>query len=200
MAKKAAPKRVAPVPKGYRTVTPSLIVCGADLALDFYAHAFGAEILSRIYGDDGLTVLHAEMKIGNSLVLVADEMPAFGIFSPFAYGGSAAAQHLYLSNVDETWANALDAGCTVLVPLADTQYGERFGKVVDPFGHIWSMSKRIPAPKAEDIRAAADQGITQPEGFSIYEPGANRTEANYPFSEPAATSAIDADKAESEAA
>jgi len=176
-------KKVAPVPKGYRTVTPYLIVRGADAALAYYADVFGAEVLSRVYAEDGVTILHAEMKIGNSTVIVSDEMPAFGIYSPFAYGGSAVAQHLYVANVDEIWEQAVEAGCTVLVPLADTHYGERFAKVVDPFGHVWSMSKRIPAVKPEDIQAH-----TQAEGFSIYEPIGNREEQAYPTADGAAES------------
>lgn len=173
-------KKVAPVPKGYRTVTPYLVVRGADAALALYADVFGAEVLSRVYAEDGITVLHAEMKIGNSIVIVSDEMPAFGIYSPFAYGGSAASQHLYLANVDEIWENAVANGCTVLVPLADTFYGERFAKVVDPFGHVWSLSKRIPAVKPEDVKAQ-----TQAEGFSIYEPIGNREDQSYPTADAA---------------
>lgn len=183
-------KKVAPVPKGYRTVTPSLVVRGADAALGFYADVFGAEILSRTYAEDDATVLHAEMKIGNSLVVVADELPAFGIWSPLAYGGSAAAQHLYVANVDEIWERAVENGSTVLVPLADTHYGERFAKIVDPFGHVWSMSKRIPAPKAEDIKAQ-----TQAEGFSIYEPQAQRDEQPYPTADAAHVEAAETEAA-----
>ena len=172
-------KKIAPVPKGYRTVTPSLVVRGADAALAYYADVFGAETLSVTYADDGVTVLHAEMKIGNSIVVLSDEMPAFGILSPLAYGGSAVAQHLYLPGVDETWTKAVEAGCAVLVPLADTFYGERFGKVVDPFGHVWSMSKRIPAVKPEDVQARY-QAQAETEGFSVYEPDADRAEQAYP--------------------
>ncbi len=168
-------KKVAPVPKGYRTVTPYLVVRGADAALGYYADVFGAEVLSRTYAEDGVTVLHAEMKIGNSIIVVSDEIPTFGIYSPFAYGGTGAAQHLFIANVDDVWKRAVEAGCAVLVPLADTHYGERFAKVVDPFGHVWSISKRIPAVKQEDIKAK-----TQAEGFSIYEPIGNRDEQAYP--------------------
>lgn len=168
-------KKIAPVPKGYRTVTPYLIVRGADAALGYYAEVFGAEMLSRVYGDDGHTVLHAEMKIGNSIVIISDEMPAFGVFSPFAYGGSSSSQHLYLPNVDAVWASAIDAGCTVVVPLADTYYGERFGKVVDPFGHVWSMSKRIESVKPADIEARLES-----EKFSISGPKGDRLEQTYP--------------------
>lgn len=182
-------RKIAPVPKGYRTVTPYLVVRGADAAMDFYAEVFGAEVLSRVYGDDGATVLHAEMKIGNSIVIVSDEMPAFGVLSPLAFGGSPVAQHLYLPGVDAAWEKAVEAGCTVLVPLADTQYGERFAKVVDPFGHVWSMSKRVAPVKIEQPAApeqvapvVVEETVAQaePEGFSVYEPVGNRADQPYP--------------------
>lgn len=177
-------KKIAPVPKGYRTVTPSLVVRGADAALDFYANVFGAEVLSRTYADDGVTVLHAEIKIGNSIVLVSDEMTAFGIYSPLSYGGTAVAQHLYLPGVDATWEKAVEAGCGVVVPLADTMYGERYAKVVDPFGHVWSMSKRVEAVKASKVKAQSEA-----EGFSIYEPVGHREEQPYPTADAAETQA-----------
>ena len=151
------PKKVAPVPKGYRTITPSLIVRGADDALNFYADVFGAEVLSRMYADDGLTVLNAEIKIGNSLVVLSDELPLFGLYSPLAYGGAGVAQHIYSADVDAIWQRAVDAGCAIIVALADTPYGERYGKLVDPFGHVWSMSKRIAKVKPEEIKARAEE-------------------------------------------
>ena len=168
-------KKVAPVPKGYRTVTPYLVVRGADAALAYYADVFGAEILSRIYADDQFTVLHAEMKIGNSIIIVSDEMPAFGIYSPFAYGGTGVSQNLYLPDVDLIWEKAVEAGCTVLVPLADTHYGERFAKVADPFGHVWSISKRIAVQKP-----IAAKGQAEAEGSSIYERVGHRGDQPYP--------------------
>lgn len=151
------PKKIAPVPKGYRTITPSLVVRGADDALNFYADVFGAEVLSRMYADDGLTVLNAEIKIGNSLVVLSDELPAFGLYSPLAYGGAGVAQHIYSADVDDIWQRASDAGCAIIVALADTPYGERYGKLVDPFGHVWSMSKRIAKVKPEEIKAQAEE-------------------------------------------
>lgn len=150
------PKKIAPVPKGYRTVTPSMVIHNADAAMAFYAEVFGAEVLSRVYADDGITVLNAEMKIGNSLIIVSDEMPLFGIYSPLSYGGTSMSQHLYLPNVDDVWRAAVDAGCGVLVGLADMPYGERFGKLIDPFGHVWSMSKRIAKVAPQEIKAKAD--------------------------------------------
>lgn len=172
------PKKIAPVPKGYRTITPSLIVRGADDALAFYADVFGAEILSRMYADDGYTVLNAEIKIGNSLVVISDELPLFGLYSPLAYGGAGVAQHIYSANVDQIWERAIEAGCTTLVALADTPYGERFGKLVDPFGHVWSMSKRIAKVAPADLKAQAEAS-----GLSVHEP---ETEQSF---EPIATEA-----------
>lgn len=151
------PKKVAPVPKGYRTITPSLIVRGADEALNFYADVFGAEILSRMYADDGLTVLNAEIKIGNSLVVLSDELPLFNLYSPLAYGGAGVTQHIYSADVDNIWQRSVDAGCSIIVALADTPYGERYGKLVDPFGHVWSMSKRIAKVKPAVIKAQAEE-------------------------------------------
>ena len=151
------PKKVAPVPKGYRTITPSLIVRGADDAISFYADVLGAEVLSRMYADDGLTVLNAEIKIGNSLVVLSDELPLFGLYSPLAYGGAGVAQHIYSADVDAIWQRAVDAGCAIIVALADTPYGERYGKLVDPFGHVWSISKRIAKVNPEVIKAQAEE-------------------------------------------
>lgn len=162
------PKKVAPVPKGYRTITPSLIVRGADDALNFYADVFGAEVLSRMYADDGLTVLNAEIKIGNSLVVLSDELPVFGLYSPLAYGGAGVAQHIYSADVDDIWQRATDAGCAIIVALADTPYGERYGKLIDPFGHVWSMSKRIAKVKPEVIKAQAEEtGLVVQEATSV---------------------------------
>lgn len=173
------PKKVAPVPKGYRTITPSLIVRGADDALAFYADVFGAEILSRMYADDGYTVLNAEIKIGNSLVVISDELPLFGLYSPLAYGGAGVAQHIYSADVDAIWGRAMEAGCTTLVAMTDTPYGERFGKLVDPFGHVWSMSKRIAKVTPEDLKAQAEAtGLTvhQAEPEQVVEPVAIESE------------------------
>ncbi len=146
-------KKVAPVPRRFRTVTPCLVVRGAAAALDFYAEVFDAEILSRTHADDGTTLLHAEMKIGNSIVIVCDEQPDLGLHSPLALGGAAVVQHLYLPTLDAVWQRSVDCGCQILVPLVDTYYGERFGKVTDPFGHVWSMSKRVEALTSEEIQA-----------------------------------------------
>ncbi len=154
------PRKVSPVPKGFRTVTPVLTVAGAASAIDFYAYAFGAEERCRIYAADGLSVAHAELKIGNSLVIVGDESPAQGIYAPSSLGASPVSVHLYFADVDAVWERAVEAGATIIVPLTDTYWGERYGKLVDPYGHVWSMAKRVEALSADEIgvRAAAFAG------------------------------------------
>jgi PhnB protein len=103
-------RKVAPVPKGYRTVTSQLIVRGADAAAAYYEQVFGASILNRVLAEDGNTVLQIELRIGNSIIRLMDEMPAFGILSPLALGGTAVGLHLYLRNVDEIWEKAMGQG------------------------------------------------------------------------------------------
>ncbi len=158
-------RKVTPVPKGYRTATPVLIVRGADAALSYYETVFGAEVLSRDYAQDGMTILQAEMKIGNTILRVADEMPAFGILSPTSLGGSPVIVQLYLSEVDAFWTQAVDNGARVVVPLADTYWGDRFGRCVDPFGHVWNIAKRTEMLTPGEIaeRATVTFSILEPE-------------------------------------
>ncbi len=160
-------RKVTPVPKGYRTANPVLIVRGADAALSYYETVFGAEVLSRYYAQDGITILQAEMKIGNTILRVADEMPAFGVFSPTSLGGSPVIVQLYLSEVDAFWTRVVDSGAQVAVPLADTYWGERFGRFVDPFGHVWNIAKRTEMLTPGEIAERAT--VT----FSVLEPQAD---------------------------
>lgn len=149
--------KVSSVPQGFRTVTPVLTVAGAAGAIDFYAHVFGAEERTRIYGEDGLSVVHSEQKIGNSMLIVCDENPVLGIHAPTTLSASPVMVHLYFDDVDSVWERAVEAGATVLVPMADAYWGERYGKFVDPYGHVWSLAKRIEDLSADEIasRAAA---------------------------------------------
>ncbi len=149
------PRKVSPVPKGFRTVTPVLTVAGATSAIEFYACAFGAKERCRVYAADGISVVHAELKIGNSLVIVSDELPAQGIYAPTTLGASPVAIHLYFADVDTVWEMAIEAGATVIVPLTDTYWGERYGKFVDPYGHILSIATRVEALNADEIAARA---------------------------------------------
>ena len=165
-------RKVAPVPKGYRTVTPELVVRGADAAIAFYTEVFGADELSRVVGEDGVTVLQAELKIGNSIVRIVDEIPAFGILSPAGFGGTASAMHIYHADAADIWERALACDAGILVPFADTPWGERYGRFVDPYGHVWSVSRRIARPsenRSEDAPEAVMEG-----GFSVHEPRADK--------------------------
>ncbi|WP_296950017.1 VOC family protein [uncultured Massilia sp.] len=130
---------VNPIPEGFRTVTPHLVCEGAAEALAFYARAFGAVELGRMPGPDG-KIMHAEMRIGDSRIMLADDFPEYGSRGPKALGGSTVAIHLYVPDADAAWAQALAAGATPVMPLEDAFWGDRYGQVVDPFGHRWSIA------------------------------------------------------------
>lgn len=128
--------KVKPVPDGYPTATPYLTLKNASGALDFYARAFGAKEVMRLAAPDG-KIGHAEMRIGNSPIMLSDEYPDMGVLSPESIGGSPVMLHLYVEDVDATFLRAVAAGATVLTPVADQFYGDRGGKLSDPFGHVW---------------------------------------------------------------
>jgi len=130
---------VQSIPTGYHTVTPYLIVRNAAAALDFYKKAFGAVELMRFPGPGG-KLMHAEMKIGDSPVMLADEMPDEGHVGPQTLGGAAVSLMLYVENVDARFAQAVAAGATVKRAVADQFYGDRTGTLADPFGHVWSLA------------------------------------------------------------
>jgi PhnB protein len=130
---------VKPVPEGYHTVTPYLIVKGAARAIEFYTRAFGATESARLEGP-GERIGHAEVRIGDSMIMLADEHPEMGIVGPETLGGSPASICLYVPDVDSRFARAIDAGATVKRPLADQFYGDRSGTLTDPFGHVWTIA------------------------------------------------------------
>jgi len=131
---------VKPIPEGYHAITPFLTVRGADRAIDFYRRAFGAEELSRMPGPDGQSVMHAELKIGDSRIFLCDEIPGMGCRSPQSLGGSASGIYLYVRDADETFRKAAALGATVKRPLEDAFWGDRCGTVTDPFGYDWSVA------------------------------------------------------------
>ncbi len=130
---------VKAIPDGYHTITPYLSVRGAAKAIEFYRKALGAEELFRMPGP-GDSVMHAELKIGDSIVMLSDESPEMGTTSPQSLGGSPVTLHLYVTDVDASCARALAAGCSVECPPADMFWGDRYAKVQDPFGHKWGMA------------------------------------------------------------
>jgi PhnB protein len=129
---------VKPVPEGYHTVTPYLICSSAAKAIDFYVKALGATELMRM--DHGGKIGHAEIKIGDSHVMLADEFPEMGARSPQSLGGTPVGICLYVPNVDELFQRAVDAGAQVERPVQDQFYGDRSGTIIDPFGHKWTIA------------------------------------------------------------
>lgn len=130
---------VKPVPEGYHTVTPYIICKGAAAALDYYKKAFGATELMRYGGPDG-QIGHAEIKIGDSVIMLADEFPQMKALSPQTVGGTPVSLMLYVDDVDTVFKRALAAGGQEVHPLQDKFYGDRTGTLTDPFGHMWSVS------------------------------------------------------------
>ena len=130
---------VKPVPEGYHTVTPYLIVKGAAEAIEFYQKAFGAQELMR-FADPAGKVGHAEIKIGNSPIMLADEFPEMGFRGPQSLGGSTVGIVLYVEDVDRWFDRAIAAGGKALRPVKDQFYGDRSGTLTDPFGHVWTVA------------------------------------------------------------
>lgn len=145
---------VNPVPEGYSTITPHLIVDGAAEAIEFYIKAFGAEEISRLPGPDG-RLMHAEIRIGDSRVMLVDNFPQWGSKSPEALGGSPVTIHIFVDDADTLFTRAVAAGAKVTMPLDDMFWGDRYGKLEDPFGHKWSIASRIENLSAEEIIARA---------------------------------------------
>jgi uncharacterized glyoxalase superfamily protein PhnB len=134
-----------PVPDGFHTLTPYLVVRDCPQAIEFYKKAFGAKVLRVNTGPDQKSVLHADIQIGDSILMLNDEFPQYGSFSPLSPGGgsSSCTIHMYVENVDQVWKNAVEAGATVKMPLADQFWGDRYGSITDPFGHNWSLATHI---------------------------------------------------------
>jgi PhnB protein len=128
-----------PVPDGCGTVSAYLVVPSSKEALAFYERAFGAKPGLRMTGPDG-SIMHAEMRIGNSTVMLTDENPRWNMKAPSSLGGSPASLHLYVEDADSLFARAVDAGCEVEHPIMDAFWGDRYGKVKDPFGYTWGIA------------------------------------------------------------
>src|SRR5579862_9290817 len=145
-----------PIPEGYHSATPYLIVKGAAEAIDFYKRAFGATETFRMANPNG-GIAHAEIKIGDSVIMLADEHPNMGYRGPRSLGGSAVSIMLYVADVDGTFDRAVKGGAKAQRPVANQFYGDRSGTLEDPFGHIWTISTHVEdvAPEELQRRAAA---------------------------------------------
>ena len=142
---------VQAIPDGYHSVTPYLIVDDANAAIEFYKTAFGAEEKFRLPMGDWIG--HAELKIGNSFIMLADEFPDMGHLGPKARGGTTASFMVYVDDVDRAWKRALDAGAKEQRPLELQFWGDRMGSVTDPFGHQWSLATHVEDVSSDDMKA-----------------------------------------------
>lgn len=149
---------VKAIPEGYHTIVPYLLVRNAAAAMDYYKKALGAEEVTRFAQPDG-RIGHADMKIGDSHFMLADEFPEHGYVGPQSLGGTTFGMALYVDNVDELFKRAIDAGGTIQRDLADQFYGDRTGTLLDPFGHKWTISTHVEDVSEEEMmrRAKAQQ-------------------------------------------
>jgi PhnB protein len=146
------------VPAGYHTVTPYLVVRDAAKAIDFYKRAFGATEVMRMAMPDG-KIMHAEIKIGDSHVMLTDENPQWGCTSPLTLGGVATSILLYVDSVDSRFKQALDAGAKEMRPLQNQFWGDRMGTLTDPFGHVWSLATHFEDVSPEEMHRRGQEMI-----------------------------------------
>jgi uncharacterized glyoxalase superfamily protein PhnB len=145
---------VQPIPTGFHTVTPYLVVYDANAAIDFYKRAFGAEDLCRLPGPDGQRIMHATIRIGDSMIMLSDEFREHGHTAPTSLGGSPVSIHLYVNNVDAVFEQAVLAGATIAMPIQDMFWGDRFGKLTDPYGHQWSIATCVKEVSPQEMKQA----------------------------------------------
>lgn len=153
---------VSRVPEDMHTLTPHLVCADSAAAIEFYKKAFGAAEIMRLAGPDG-RIWHARIKIGDSHVMLVDEFPEMGSRGPLGLGGSAVTLHLYVDDADVTFAQAVRAGCTVCMPLADMFWGDRYGVLKDPFGHSWSVATHQRDVCEDELAAAARAFAAHPD-------------------------------------
>ncbi len=149
--------QVQAIPEGMHSLTPHLVCRGAAAAIEFYGRAFGAIELFRLPGPDG-RLIHACVRIGDSQLFLVDEMPEHGALGPQALNGTPVTLHLQVEDADAAFARAVQAGATVSMPLADMFWGDRYGQLVDPFGHHWSIATHVRDVRADEMVAAMKAG------------------------------------------
>ena len=156
--------QVKPIPDGMRTVTPHLVCAGAADAIAFYKKAFNAEEVGRLAGPAG-KLMHAQIRIGDSAVMLVDEFPDWGSFGPKSLKGSPVTIHLYVEDVDAAFKRAVDAGATVKMALADMFWGDRYGLLEDPFGHYWSIATHVRDVSPDEMQQAMQKGCPDQAGM-----------------------------------
>ncbi len=152
---------ISAIPAGFYTITPHIVVKDASKAIEFYKNAFGAEEIARMPMPDGSKLMHAEIKIGNSMLMLADEFPEMNCLSPASVGNTSVTIHLYVEDADAAFNRAVEAGATVRMPVADMFWGDRYGMLTDPFGHSWSIATHKSEPTPEEMQAAAEKAFSQ---------------------------------------
>ena len=148
------------VREGYQTVTPALTVRNGAEAIEFYKKAFGAEEIMRVPGPDGKSIMHAEIRVGTSRIMLGDEAPSMGCLAPVTLGGPGGSLYVYVPDVNAAFKQAVAAGAKALMPVTDMFYGDRFGQVEDPSGHRWGLATHV-----EDL-APAEMARRQREFFA----------------------------------
>lgn len=160
--KKARSRRkVSPIPKGYQTVTPGLALRNAADAIEFYKKAFGAKEKMRMPGPDGRTIMHAEIVIGNSHIMLGEEMPEMNHLSPQSLNGTPVNFYVYVKDVDKAFEQAVKAGATAVMPVMDMFWGDRQGTLKDPFGHSWGLATRKRNVSGKEMKKAAEEWFAQ---------------------------------------
>jgi PhnB protein len=154
---------VKAIPDGYHNVTPYLFVRSAASAMEFYKNVFRAKEIVRMTGPNG-KIMHAEVKIGDSIVMLADENPATGMMSPQTVGGFSVGLHLYVEDVDAVIHKAVEQGAKPLRPIKDQFYGDRSGSLLDPFGHMWSVATHVEDVSPEEMRKRMTSAMGQAAG------------------------------------
>jgi len=159
--KTIARPRVSAIPKGYHSITPVLVVKGAEQAIEFYKKAFGAKELNRAYMPGGNVILHAEVQIGDSRIMLNDEFPEMDCKSPQSVGGASTALYVYVKDVDKIFTQATDAGARVTMPLMNAFWGDRTGQLVDPYGHVWSFATRKRNLSQKEMQKAQQEWLAE---------------------------------------
>jgi len=145
-----------PIPDGFHTATPSLVVSNSKEAIEFYKKAFGANEIYQFPTPDG-KIMHAMIQIGDSFIMMSDEFPVMGFSSPTTIGGTAVTLYLYVEDADKIFNQAVQAGAKVTMPIMDAFWGDRIGSVVDPYGHSWSIATHKIDMTPEGLRKAGEE-------------------------------------------
>ena len=152
---------VNPIPEGFHTLTPHITVKNTKAALEFYNKAFGGETLFTMPGPDGESIMHAEVQIGDSRLMVCDEFPQGGCKAPTSLNGTTVALTLYVKDADAAFKQAVDAGAKAEMPPMDMFWGDRYCKVSDPFGHCWAIATHVKDLSPEEMEKAAAAAMSE---------------------------------------